>query len=38
MVEQLRAVDLQRLERHAGRLSPDEQSSVDDALEMVLGL
>jgi mRNA interferase MazF len=38
LVEQLRAVDLDRLDRHAGRLSPAEQRSVDEALELVLGL
>jgi mRNA interferase MazF len=38
LVEQLRAVDLSRLDRHAGRLTPDEQRAVDEALELVLGL
>jgi mRNA interferase MazF len=38
MVEQLRAVDLQRLDAPSGRLAPDEQRAVDDALELVLGL
>jgi mRNA interferase MazF len=38
LVEQLRAVDLSRLDRHAGRLTSDEQQAVDDALELVLGL
>jgi mRNA interferase MazF len=38
MVEQMRAVDLQRLERHAGHLSLEEQTSVDEALELILGL
>jgi mRNA interferase MazF len=38
LVEQLRAVDLDRLDRHVGRLTPDEQRAVDDALELVLGL
>ena len=38
MVEQLRAVDLDRLTEHIGRLAPDEQRDVDDALELVLGL
>jgi mRNA interferase MazF len=38
LVEQLRAVDLNRLEQHAGRLTPDEQGAVDDALELVLAL
>lgn len=38
LVEQLRAVDLTRLDRHAGRLTSDEQQAVDAALELVLGL
>lgn len=38
LVEQLRAVDVTRLDRHAGRLTSDEQQAVDDALELVLGL
>jgi mRNA-degrading endonuclease toxin of MazEF toxin-antitoxin module len=38
LVEQLRAVDLDRLDRHAGRLSLDEQRAVDAALELVLAL
>ena len=38
MVEQLRAVDVERLEERAGRLAPAEQLAVDDALELVLGL
>ncbi len=38
LVEQLRTVDLSRLDRHAGRLTSDEQRAVDDALELVLGL
>ena len=38
LVEQLRAVDLQRLDEHVGRLAPDEQRAVDDALVLVLGL
>jgi mRNA interferase MazF len=38
LVEQLRAVDLHRLDGHVGRLTPDEQRSVDEALELVLGL
>ena len=38
LVEQLRAVDLERLETHAGRLAPNEQQAVDEALELVLGL
>jgi mRNA interferase MazF len=38
LVEQLRAVDLQRLAERVGHLSADEQSAVDDALELVLGL
>lgn len=38
LVEQLRAVDLQRLDEHMGRLAPDEQRAVDEALELVLAL
>jgi len=38
LVEQLRAVDLDRLDRHVGRLTPGEQRAVDAALELVLAL
>jgi mRNA interferase MazF len=38
LVEQVGAVDAQRLGRRAGRLSADEMWSVDDALAIVLGL
>jgi mRNA interferase MazF len=38
LVEQLRAVDLVRLDEHAGRLAPEELRAVDEALELVLGL
>lgn len=38
LVEQLRAVDIDRLDRHAGRLTLEEQRSVDAALELVLAL
>jgi mRNA interferase MazF len=38
LVEQLRAVDLERLDARVGRLAPHEQRAVDDALELVLGL
>lgn len=38
LVEQLGAVDVQRLGRRIGRLSPDEMWAVDDALVTVLGL
>ncbi len=38
LVEQLRAVDLQRLDKHVGRVTPDEQRGIDQALELVLGL
>jgi mRNA interferase MazF len=38
LVEQLRAVDLERLAEHVGRLAPAEQRAVDEALELVLGL
>jgi mRNA interferase MazF len=38
LVEQLRAVDVQRLDEHVGRLAGPEQRAVDEALELVLGL
>ena len=38
LVEQLRAVDVERLGERAGRLSPDERRAVDDAIEIVLDL
>jgi mRNA interferase MazF len=38
LVEQIGAVDVQRVGRRAGRLSPDEMWSVDEALSTVLGL
>ena len=38
LVEQLRAVDLDRLDRHAGRITLEEQRAVDAALELVLAL
>ena len=38
LVEQLRAVDLERLDEHMGRLTGQEQRAVDQALELVLGL
>jgi mRNA interferase MazF len=38
LVEQLRAVDLHRLDEHVGRLTPEEQHAVDEAMELVLGL
>jgi mRNA interferase MazF len=38
LVEQLRAVDLDRLDQHAGRLTLEEQRAVDAALELVLAL
>ena len=38
LVEQLRAIDLDRLDAHMGRLSPQEQRAVDEAMELVLGL
>ncbi len=38
LVEQLGAVDVQRLGRRAGRLSATELWAVDDALTLVLGL
>jgi mRNA interferase MazF len=38
LVEQLRAIDIERLGERAGRLSAAEQRAVDDALALVLGL
>lgn len=38
LVEQVRAVDVERLDRLAGRLSAAERGAVDDALALVLGL
>jgi mRNA interferase MazF len=38
LVEQLRAVDPDRLTELAGRLSASEQRAVDETLELVLGL
>jgi mRNA interferase MazF len=38
LVEQLRALDLERLGAHAGRLTAHEQRAVDDALSLVLAL
>jgi mRNA interferase MazF len=38
LVEQLRAVDLERLGESAGRLTARELRAVDDALELVLDL
>jgi mRNA interferase MazF len=38
LVEQLRAIDVQRLESLQGRLSAREQRAVDDALGLVLDL
>lgn len=38
LVEQLGAVDVQRLGRRVGTLTPGEMWSVDDALVVVLGL
>jgi mRNA interferase MazF len=38
LVEQLRAVDVERLEEFAGRLTPTEQQALDDALALVLDL
>jgi mRNA interferase MazF len=38
LVEQLRAVDVERLGDFAGRLTPAEQGAVDDALSLVLAL
>ncbi|MBV9164595.1 MAG: type II toxin-antitoxin system PemK/MazF family toxin [Solirubrobacterales bacterium] len=38
LVEQLRAVDVERLEDFAGRLTAAEQQAIDDALGLVLDL
>ena len=38
LVEQLGAVDVQRIGRRVGRLTAEEMWSVDDALVVVLGL
>ena len=38
LVEQLGAVDVQRLGRRVGRLTTEEMWSVDDALAVILGL
>ncbi len=38
LTEQLRTVDLERLDELAGRLSGQEQRAVDDALALVLDL
>ena len=38
LVEQVRAVDVQRLDALVGRLDAAEQRAVDDALELVLAL
>jgi mRNA interferase MazF len=38
LIEQVRAVDVERLVEPAGRLTPAEQHAVDGALELVLGL
>ncbi|HET7417543.1 MAG TPA: type II toxin-antitoxin system PemK/MazF family toxin [Solirubrobacterales bacterium] len=38
MVEQMRALDVRRLETFAGRLSPEEMRDVDEALSLVLAL
>jgi mRNA interferase MazF len=38
LVEQLRAVDIERLDDLAGRLTSSEQRSIDEALALVLDL
>lgn len=38
MVEQLRALDVRRLDDFEGRLSPSEMREVDEALSLVLSL
>ena len=38
MVEQLRALDVERLDDFTGRLSPEEMRDVHEALSLVLAL
>ncbi len=38
MVEQMRALDVERLGAHAGQLTAQEQRAVDDALVLTLAL
>jgi mRNA interferase MazF len=38
LVEQLRAVNIGRLDERVAHLTPEEQRAVDDSLELVLGL
>jgi mRNA interferase MazF len=38
LVEQIRAIDIERLEEFAGRLTAAEQQAVDDALALILDL
>lgn len=38
MVEQLRALDISRLDNFEGRLTPAEMREVDEALSLVLAL
>ena len=38
LVEQLRALDIRRLDDFTGRLTPDEMREVDEALSLVLAL
>lgn len=38
LVEQLRALDIRRLDDFTGRLTPDEMRAVDEALALVLAL
>jgi len=38
LVEQTRALDVQRLDSLAGRLTASERRAIDDALALVLGL
>jgi mRNA-degrading endonuclease toxin of MazEF toxin-antitoxin module len=38
MVEQLRALDVRRLDDFCGRLSPEEMREVDEALSLMLAL
>jgi mRNA interferase MazF len=38
LVEQLRAVDMERLDSLAGRVTPPEQRAIDEALALILDL
>ncbi|GDX41446.1 hypothetical protein LBMAG21_17380 [Armatimonadota bacterium] len=38
LLNQIRTIDRCRLDRYAGRLSPEELARVDDAIKVSLGL